>query len=849
MSRRQSTISSGVLLSGVLCLGLTLSITHGQPKSSPAPETLLPESSLVYVGWDGIDAHRQAWQATAAHAAIFETGLDGIVQKLVTFAGQQAGQDQAQLVTTTLDRIARRGVSLAVAIYPTQGLPQAQATLVVHGAAEAAPKFGEFVQGMAGAEVEFKTSKIEGRSVTRAPLPNTPGMELGWWTEGQHLVLAAGSGAVAGAIDVATGKAPHLGKSKLWAKYRSKPTFETAFVSWVDLDGIRKLVAELPVPVPNVEKRLTVGDLLKPLGLDQVTALAIQWGFKGKSLWTETVLEAPAPRTGLLSLLEQKALTLAELPPLPVSSNGFFAWRQDWSKLYDVAVKLARDLSKDLAPPDSPEVDDLLNQLPQIVGFDPKTELLDPLGDVVAFYSDTRQGLFGIGMGLVLKVDDAKVLRKTLAGLLEKLAERGGADVRLKSVQTAGREVTYLEFPQAPILTPALAIDDKWLVIGLYPQSVASFLMRLDGKLPRWDLKGGLAADLAELSDQFTSIGVHDPREGVRTAVGMAPMLLSFAQLGMKQVQSQRRDADGNPLPVPDLPIGAADFPPAEAVVAPLFINLSTSSVTNAGVRWTNKTSLPAVPFLDGMSAGGGATTPVLIALLLPAVQQARTAARRAQSSNNLKQIALALHNYHDVYSKFPTGAHGNEKLKPEKRLSWMTDILPFVEQAALYNKIDFEKAWDDKANAEWLAVRLPLFLNPGLADDPKSKYGITHYAGIAGVGKDAALLKVTDKKAGAFGYNRVTSLRDITDGTSNTMGVSEVNKDFGPWGVAGRGTLRSLTAKPYVNGPDGLGGALPAGMNVMMMDGSVRFISKDVDPTVLEAISTIAGGETVGGF
>ena len=63
---------------------------------------------------------------------------------------------------------------------------------------------------------------------------------------------------------------------------------------------------------------------------------------------------------------------------------------------------------------------------------------------------------------------------------------------------------------------------------------------------------------------------------------------------------------------------------------------------------------------------------------------------------NNMKQMGLAMHNYHEVYGHFPAGTHPNEKLKPEKRLSWLAIVLPFIDQSPLFDKINFEEAWDE---------------------------------------------------------------------------------------------------------------------------------------------------------
>jgi prepilin-type processing-associated H-X9-DG protein len=272
--------------------------------------------------------------------------------------------------------------------------------------------------------------------------------------------------------------------------------------------------------------------------------------------------------------------------------------------------------------------------------------------------------------------------------------------------------------------------------------------------------------------------------------------------------------------------------------------------MTDGEIRWTSRTSLPAIPLLGGAGIGNaGTTVPVLVALLLPAVQQAREAARRSQAKNNLKQIGLALHNYHETFNHFPAGTHENEKLKPEKRLSWQADILPYIDQAPLYNTIDFKKAWDDEANADVVRNQIPVYLNPSLAVAGNGKFGLTHFVGLAGIGKDGPLLPVNDRKAGFFGYDRVTRIQDVRDGTSNAMGVCDASKDLGGWAAGGKSTIRPLTVKPYINGPDGLGGIHRGGMNVLMLDGSVRFVSESINPEIMEALVTIAGGEVIGDF
>ncbi len=112
----------------------------------------------------------------------------------------------------------------------------------------------------------------------------------------------------------------------------------------------------------------------------------------------------------------------------------------------------------------------------------------------------------------------------------------------------------------------------------------------------------------------------------------------------------------------------------------------------------------------------------ILLGLLLPAVQKVRAAAARAQSQNNLKQLVLGLHNYHDSYGMFPPGVD-------DKHFSAVSRLLPFIEQANAYNLIDFKKSIDDKTNAQARQLIFKTLLNPQDAIiKVKPEWGATNY-------------------------------------------------------------------------------------------------------------------------
>jgi Protein of unknown function (DUF1559) len=213
---------------------------------------------------------------------------------------------------------------------------------------------------------------------------------------------------------------------------------------------------------------------------------------------------------------------------------------------------------------------------------------------------------------------------------------------------------------------------------------------------------------------------------------------------------------------------------------------------------------------------------------IIPAFQQAREAARRAQSSNNLKQIGLALHNYHDVYKQFPPGGIYGED--GTEFISWQTSLLPFVEQAPLYNQIDMNVSWTDPINRPYYSTVVPTYLHASIPDSPVNAQGlaVSHYAGNSQL----------------FLPNGNMGIRDITDGTSNTAMAGEVAAGFKPW--ADPSNLRDPAAGLGV-GPDTFSG--PAGQNgtnLLMGDGAVHFFNNNVSPTVLQAIATPNGGERI---
>lgn len=211
----------------------------------------------------------------------------------------------------------------------------------------------------------------------------------------------------------------------------------------------------------------------------------------------------------------------------------------------------------------------------------------------------------------------------------------------------------------------------------------------------------------------------------------------------------------------------------------------------------------------------------VLMALLLPAIQAAREAARRAQCTNNLKQIALAMHNYEDANGCFPPAATFDKHGKP--LLSWHVLILPYLNDAGLYNEFHLDEPWDSPHNKP-LADRVPtVFRCPSEPDS----VGTSTYAVIV------------DPRSMFTGEPSGVKVDSVPDGTSNTLLVAEA-ADPVPWSKPEDLTL--TTPESTV----GMGSKHPGGFNASMADGSVRFFKNSMSPRLLKGLATRNGGETV---
>lgn len=232
------------------------------------------------------------------------------------------------------------------------------------------------------------------------------------------------------------------------------------------------------------------------------------------------------------------------------------------------------------------------------------------------------------------------------------------------------------------------------------------------------------------------------------------------------------------------------------------------------------------------------------------ALQEARLAAMRAQSTNNLKQIMLALFNYESAYGHFPPAVVYGPDGKPWH--SWRVLILPFMEQNTVYQAYDFTVPWDHPKNKKVVDTVIKIYTDPIHGADVGP---VTHYAAIVGDGAlfPPAGFKMNDLQnpLGNLAQGAVTRLRDITDGTSNTIAVAPVDPARKiPW--AKPEDIAFGADFPGLGKPGGIAAPYPKSGSdgrltpVAFGDGSIQTLDSAVDPKTLKALITIRGGEVI---
>jgi prepilin-type processing-associated H-X9-DG protein len=770
---------------------------------SPLPARGLPRADLrALIEFDGFDAHATDWKKTDAYRLLNETSLGGLLEDI-----------GAQIV----DQVASPGLPAPKGTDTVAGLERSFRNGFAIGsygrAADGGPRFVVILKNGADAAVrEPFVGRLTLNGAAKQPNVERRGRTIerngaaGWWVEKSDLVLTTLTRPEDAdpVLDVLDGKAPSVLDHPIRQELR-KPdgAFKPALIAFLDAT----------VAPPSTDGPFA--------GLRSVD---YRGGFQGEALVSELRLLAPKPRQGVFALFDQPAFTTSEVP-LPAGLTGFTLIALPPRQVFDFFDKMARQ-----GDPKAQQ-DDLDRAFSEATGLGLRTDVLAHLGPKIALFArQPAPGTAPIGpvgaaipeLSLLVQYDDAAAVRKTLDKLIdvanEHLAKAPAAGQASQFAKLDGNPPGYtLVLPEneaaavpIPGFAPTIVAANGYLVGSITRSGAERTAAELAKGSARWKPTGPFKTAIDALPKSAMLLSVNDPRDTLPLFVTNLPTFLNLLQQGMGP-----RGRGGPPML--NFQIDEAKLPKADELAKRLFPNASAVTVDDRGIRLVSRGSILSLRSPEGVGTW--------IALTLPAVQAAREAARRSTCVNNLKQIALAMHNYHAANNAFPASAVPDKDGKP--LLSWRVQLLPYLEQGALYNEFHLDEPWDSPHNKELIERMPPLFHCP---DSPEAnlKKGLTTYRGYKGDGT-------------VFEGEEPHSIAEITDGTSNTIMVVE-SKDAVPWTKPDDLPFDADPQKPFVmpSSPH------PGGFNVAFCDGSVRFLKDTINKIVLRALITRNGGEVI---
>jgi prepilin-type processing-associated H-X9-DG protein len=532
-------------------------------------------------------------------------------------------------------------------------------------------------------------------------------------------------------------------------------------------------------------------------------------------------------------VVDQPTFGISSLPPLPSNLTGFTVLSVDLVKTYDQLVALAKVAN----PRGADQVARFEELARRQLDLDLRGDVFRHVGPKLAFYAqpaaqkaekDPTLALLMQFTGLTISVQvrDQVAASKAVDSLIETfnaaLMARPQAPnaAPLQFQKLAGPRSKYeLDLSTARIAPqlaeaykPTVIVGDDQLVIGATRAAAERALAggRAD---QNWRPTGAFLPMTRRLPANLVFLSISDPRESMPGLIENVPTMIQQANAVLRQAERQA----GRPGGGVSLKVDPDQVPRAAELRRLLFPASAALAVDDQGVSLVLREPIPSIV--------SPATSGVVVALLLPAVQSAREAARRAQCTNNLRQIGLAIHNYHAANNAFPRAAIIDKRGKP--LLSWHVAILPYIEQQALYNKFKLEEPWDSPHNKALLKEMPSTYACPSRSS---AEPFTTSYQVFSG-------------KGAMFEDGQDIGLASVTDGTTNTFLVVEA-KDAVPWTKPADLTF-DAEAAPSLSGARS---SHPGGFNALFGDGSVRFIKLNINLDVFRALITRNGNEVING-
>jgi hypothetical protein len=567
--------------------------------------------------------------------------------------------------------------------------------------------------------------------------PRVPPIRWGWI--GDYFAVAVGNETPQRLVDRMDGEAP----AWLRAIRTTHPVDREATLGYLNVAGALELLRPFAERAGNQrEAGPSPWQVIQALGFTQIKTLQAHSGWDATGCVHRGVLVMDGPLEGLPAMLPNKPLGKRDFRVVPHDPLAASVMRLDAGDVWDTVERLLRELD----PPAAEQWGKHQWEIETRLGVNLRRDLVASLGDVWAVYVPGGDLMTAwLGSAAAVRVKDPDQLRESLGKLLnvarQQLSRGGSEGVTIRETRLDNHVIYSLDFAGAPVpVSPAWAVSDEWLVLGLLPQTVRAVLEREESR------------SLAEVPQvrQALDQAVTPAAVFYQDTPALVRSVYPWLQMGLQMASG--------PLRREGIDLDTTALPSLETLTRHLQPAVSSLAYDQDGFWFESHSSLPG----EGNLA---AATPVAAALLLPAVGGARDAARRTTEINHLKQLALAALNYESAYGKLPSDVR-DESGKP--LLSWRVRLLPFMEEQALYEEFRLDEPWDSDHNRR-LLPRLPQVFQSPSGEGPRPH--TTRFVALRGEG---TLFPPAGEEI---------RFRDIRDGTSRTLlFVQAVPEAAVPW-------------------------------------------------------------------
>lgn len=727
-----------LLLTGILPLGLP-----PEPEN-PVLSYAAPEECLYYASWSTM-AKPNAASENHTERLLAEPELKEFADALEqTFSASIVPQlrdltpDQQKLMRLAVPQAVRTIITRGTTVYVSKASPNGEGIaveggLVLHAGEDAATLRTQIVQLLEMVKIPTEEVQVGSVKFTRvAPTPDFPN-PITFGVMGPYLLAGVGDKSVEKLIDRLKAKKIPVWLTKLREQLPVERRGSESFIN------VQQLVEQyLPMAGPDGEKVAT------SLGVKSLGVFTTATGLDKQGMVTRTLLTVPGPAVGLLQLAEGEGIKDFHLRHIPTDAAVAVGYSVNATKLYDLVLNVLRENGAD----SDQEVAQFNEQFRETTGMGLREDLLPALGDSWTFHMSPVDGWLA-GFTASVAVTDKAKLDLLNTKIVEMARRRGGPPGFGIGMQKVGTNVIYsARMAEAPF-QPAWCVTNDRLHIALFPTALKPILADPAVTEPLFG-KGSWFKQL-QTADPVLSVSHQDAAKSFEMTYSYVAMLLPM----MLQAANQQAGDTG----LPRVSFDAGKLPSARSIHRHLQPATAVVRRSRAGIEMETHQTMPT---MDMSTAG-----PVAVALLLPAVQAARTAARRIQGVNNVKQIVLGVHNFHDTYNGMPPAYIPDANDKPG--LSWRVAILPFIEQQNLYNQFKMDEPWDSEHNKKLI----PLMPKVYRSETSRAEPGKATYLGIGG----PKGMFVPPAGKGKMWKPGIT-FAAVTDGLSNTAMIVEVADD-----------------------------------------------------------------------